>query len=139
VRAVLRGFNRHVEKIVLLTAVMLVALFFCLGYSTEGLPANKTPSELKKKITQVMSHLSRDSWNVIAPGRTPDMRHPERVDEGRMANEDRAYPLATLDLPPIRPNGYTEPSSSLLSSSSASTLDRIRPRRNQTDKIAAKM
>lgn len=99
----IKGFMiRHVEKFVMFAAVILVAIFFSIGYFVDGLPADKTPVALKDRITQVRSHIAKDTWPIIAASRTPDLRHPERVDEGRTPNEDNSYRLVPLEAPLVR-------------------------------------
>lgn len=98
-----KGFLiRHVEKIVMFTSVIVVAIFFTIGYFVEGLPADKTPVALRDRIKEVNNHISKDTWERIAILRTPDLRHPERVDEGRAPNDERSYRFSNLDPPPVR-------------------------------------
>lgn len=98
-----KGFlARHVEKVVLAMAIVLVAVFFCAGYSVDRLPDKKTPLTLRDKINQVKNHIVADRWPFLKLMRTPDLRHPERVDEGRQSNDEAGYPIASLDTPLIR-------------------------------------
>src|SRR5262245_49495645 len=99
-----KGFLvRHVEKMVMLGAVVLVGVFFCLGYFAPGLAPDKTPVALKAKLNQVRGYMTRDTWAILEKFRTPDLRHPERVDEGRKTTDDGSYRLPEpLAAPQIR-------------------------------------
>src|SRR5262245_60747192 len=92
-------FIRHVEKIVLAVSVLLVALFFCMGYTVQKLPADKTPSALLAKIQEVKTHIDKPTWETLALVRTPEMRHPQRVDDGRLPNPDGWYRLGSFQSP----------------------------------------
>lgn len=94
---------RHIEKVALFATVVLVAVFFCMGYSLDRLPADKSPVALLKRVKQVESHIGADNWALLAILRTPDLRHVERVEEGRKRTSERAYRIAPLDSPSIRP------------------------------------
>ncbi len=83
----------HVEKIILVVGLVLLGLFFWLGFSTEKFD-KQTPKGLVDLSQRAHSHIVSDaSWNEIAQFRKADDSAPERIEqaEGKLIPAD-AYP-----------------------------------------------
>ena len=86
----IQGFlGRHVEKLVLGIAVLLVVMFVYFGWSIK--PYEKTPDSLKSVAERAQQHIKRDTWDDVKGERVPPTGLKKIVETSRMATDPQPY------------------------------------------------
>jgi len=83
----------HAEKIVLGVCVALVALFFCLGYGIETIPANQNPAALYVQVEEAKAYIARDSWEDLRDSRSITPNHLDRAKHSRKRIDGDYYAM----------------------------------------------
>jgi hypothetical protein len=83
----------HAEKIVLGVCVALVALFFCLGYGIETIPANQNPAALYVQVEEAKAYIAKDSWEDLRDSRSITPNHLERAQRSRKPIDGDYYAM----------------------------------------------
>ncbi len=99
-------FVRHVEKVVLLIAVMMVGVLFAAGYQVESIEETKTPASLLARVENARGHIEKNTWDVLREVRTPANDYPQRVEKNLTATDWAVYPMPMPfkkpEIPPVR-------------------------------------
>lgn len=89
----------NVEKIILATSLILLALFFYLGLSTEKF--EKTPDKLVAEANQAASYIAKESnWEEIKSYRQGDVEIVDRVKQADVPIDPSPYKIPGLSMVP---------------------------------------
>lgn len=92
-------FLYNVEKLILVVSVILLALFFYLGLSTEKY--EKTPDRLVSEANQAASYIAKESnWEQIKSYRQGDVKVVDRVKEANTPVDPSPYKISGLSMVP---------------------------------------
>ena len=92
-------FLYNVEKLILLASLILLALFFYLGMSSEKF--EKTPDNLVNEANQATSYIESDSnWKEIAMYRQGDVAVVDRVKAAAVPVDSSNYKIPGLSMVP---------------------------------------
>ena len=94
-----RFFLYHIEKLILALAVVLLGLFFWLGFSTEPYNEN-SPDDVVQKARQTGDYIvSPTSWDNLAPMRAGDSDVVDRINRNRNGIDANSYALGPTSVP----------------------------------------
>ncbi len=92
-------FLYNIEKLILVVSLILLALFFYLGMSSEKF--EKTPDSLVNEANQATSYIESDSnWKEIAMYRQGDVAVVDRVKAANVPVNASAYKIPGLSMVP---------------------------------------
>ncbi|QDU92752.1 hypothetical protein [Lignipirellula cremea] len=90
-----KGFiAHHIEKIALGLAVLLTAVLFATGFTSETIKPNETPDRLKSTAEQALTRINDPTtWEVrLKPTMMLELNHADRVEISRASTPMKSYP-----------------------------------------------
>ena len=104
-----RFFLYHIEKLILVLAVVLLGLFFWLGYNTETYDDN-SPEDVVQKARQTGDYIvSPTSWDNLAPMRAGDSDVVDRINRNRNGIDTSSYAIGPTSVPVLRESPRKDP------------------------------
>ncbi len=86
---------QHVEKIVLGVMGLLLVIFFCTGYTVQGIDSKKTPTSLQELARQCTSRIE-DPAVPLPLDDVPQLDHQARVRDSIAPTDPSQYAIAPL-------------------------------------------